>query len=180
MMNVYVNNALFEKDLERDKFTRYSIAKSGVYEFRVVPNNMFRGMSVREFIDVSQGHIYTFAVTGKGTNLDIAPIPDEPKETAEGMAGVRFVNVATGNVECNIHIDDAPVADGLTHLDTTDYITIAPGVYNVKVYSSADNSMMYEIPAVTFEEGKFYGGYLCGEEGKTTLAMSIEGITFIK
>ncbi|WP_372626678.1 DUF4397 domain-containing protein [Arsukibacterium sp.] len=106
--------------------------------------------------------ISLLAVGQDGSELDILDV--------NATSSVRVVHNVSDAPAVDVIVNDAiTLVDALSFPDFTDYNTVAPDTYNVKVAADADNSVVVIDADLTLEAGAFYSVLAVGSLGEDSI-----------
>jgi hypothetical protein len=106
--------------------------------------------------------ISLLAVGQDGSELDILDVG--------ATASVRVVHNVSDAPAVDVIVNDAiTLVDALTFPNFTDYATVAPDTYNVKVAADADNSVVVIDADLTLDAGAFYSVLAVGSLGQDSI-----------
>ena len=183
-VDVFVNGHLVADDLAYTAFTEYMPAEPGVYEIRVMPTGLNSVLATLEQAELLPGDIYTLAVIGLETDLSLELIPDSPRGQApNGRAFMRFINLSPYDTEFDIQLSGAPVVTALRFTESSDYVSMNPGMYQMKVFSSRDGQLALSNPRVPVRANRYYAAYIVGLERGTPplqVLLPLEGVTYLR
>lgn len=176
-VDVYANDRLLLADISYQEVTAYIRVPSGRYRIDIFPAGSTTNPIKSEVIRVEAGNTYTLAATGIAEELQLVAIHDQLSMTP-GRAKVRFLHLSP----------DAPAVDvgvkggetlfrDVSFQEATEYVTVHPGGQVVQVRPAGQETVVLEVPGVTFEPNKTYTVVATGFlEGKPSLeAILLEG-----
>ena len=93
-------------------------------------------------VAVEAGAKYTIAATNVLASIEAQIIADDPAPR-DGKTQVRVVHFSADTPAIDVLTQDGgtAVVDALSYPDATDYLTLDPGAYDLKVCADADNSV---------------------------------------
>ena len=102
------------------------------------------------------------AIGQDGSEMDILD--------ADATSSVRVVHNVSDAPAVDVIVNDAiTLVDALAFPNFTDYTTVAPDTYNVKVAADADNSVVVIDEDLTLEAGAYYSVLAVGALGESTV-----------
>ena len=128
-------------------------------------------------VAVEAGTMYTIAATNVLASIEAQVIVDAPAPR-DGETQVRVVHFSADTPAIDVLTQDGATAvvDGLAYPDATDYLTLDPGAYDLKVCADADNSVCPLDPAsLDLASGTSYSVFAIGSlEGESLTAVVAE------
>jgi hypothetical protein len=128
-------------------------------------------------VAVEAGTMYTIAATNVLASIEAQIIVDDPAPR-DGETQVRVVHFSADTPAIDVLTQDGSTAvvDALAYPDATDYLTLDPGAYDLKVCADADNSVCPLDPAsLDLASGTSYSVFAIGSlEGETLTAVVAE------
>ena len=133
-------------------------------------------------VEVAAGVKYTIAATNELAAIAAQIITDEPAPPAD-KTQVRVVHFSADTPAVDVLTQDgsATVVDALAYPDATDYLTLDPGAYDLKVCADADNSVCPLDPgSLDLDAGTAYSvfaiGSLTAEPSTLTAVVAVDAI----
>lgn len=133
-------------------------------------------------VPVEAGVKYTIAATNELAAIEAQIITDEPAPPAD-KTQVRVVHFSADTPDVDVLTQDgsATVVDALAYPDATDYLTLDPGAYDLKVCADADNSVCPLDPgSLDLDAGTAYSvfaiGSLTAEPSTLTAVVAVDAI----
>ena len=135
---------------------------------------------VADGVAVEAGARYTIAATNVLASIQAQVITDDPAPEA-GSAQVRVVHFSADTPAIDVLTQDGgtAVVDGLAYPDATEYLTLDPGTYDLKVCADADNTVCPLDPdSLDLAGGTAYSVFAIGSlEGQTlTAVVSVDAV----
>jgi len=93
-------------------------------------------------------------------------------------AGIRIFHAATIAQPVDIYLNDKPVIRALNYKQATDYLPLPKGKYNVKIYTTTNNKLLYN-ETINVDGNKFITLSAISESGKLNLIV-VEDILISK
>lgn len=131
-------------------------------------------------VALAGGTHYTIAATNLLASIEAQVITDAPTPT-DGKTQVRVVHFSADTPAVDVLTQDgsAKVVEGLAYPDATDYLTLDPGSYDLKVCAAADNTVCpLDPPALDLAGGHSYSVFAIGslDDGTLTAAVGVDAI----
>lgn len=154
-VDVLVNGGAAFTDVAFSDFSSYASLPAGTYEIQVVP----AGASDPVLIDVDLpvGSNTDYTVLAINTPDAIAPLVlvDDNKADASN-AMVRFVHASPNAPAVDIVVAGGPTLFDDVMYTESEYLSVAPGTYDLEARLSSNNALALSIPGVTLERGVVY------------------------
>jgi hypothetical protein len=129
---------------------------------------------VADDVAVEAGAMYTIAATNVLASIEAQIIADDPAPS-DGETQVRVVHFSADTPAVDVLTQDGATAvvDALAYPDATDYLTLDPGAYDLKVCADADNSVCPLDPdSLDLASGTSYSVFAIGSlEGDSLTAV---------
>jgi hypothetical protein len=133
-------------------------------------------------VALTAGVRYTIAATNVLASIEAQIITDDPSP-AEDATQVRVVHFSADTPAVDVLTQDGSttVVDGATYPNATEYLTLAPGAYDLKVCADADNSVCPLDPgSLDLDAGTAYSvfavGSLSAEPSTLTAVVAVDAI----
>ncbi len=135
---------------------------------------------VADGVTLKAGTHYTIAATNVLASIEAQIITDTPAPKA-GKAQARVVHLSADTPAVDVLTQDgsAKVVENLAYPDKTDYLTLAPGSYDLKVCASADNTVCPLDPGpLALAAATSYSVFAIGSlDGQTlTAVVGVDGV----
>jgi hypothetical protein len=174
-VDIYANGGLIGEGLAYTEITDYLSVPADTYQIQVVP----AGASIEEgpvVIDAAltfePGTMTTVAATGSLAD-GIMPqvLADDPAPSAAN-AQVRVVHYSFDAPAVDIAPDgDAAIIEGLEYPANTEYLDLPGGAYDLEIRASGTDTVAFDIPEITVDEGTSYTVFAVGGLGDGTFAV---------
>ena len=183
-VDVFVNGQLVADDLAYTAFTEYMPAEPGMYSIRIMPTGLNSILATLDHAELLPGTIYTMAIIGVETDLSLELIPDSPRtHPTNGRAFMRFINLSPYDTEYDVQLSGAPVVTVLGYTESSDYVSMNPGTYQMKIFNSRDGRLALTNPRVPVRANQFYAAYIVGFERGTPpmqVLLPLEGVSYLR
>ncbi len=131
-------------------------------------------------VALSAGTHYTIAATNVLASIEAQVITDAPSPTSSRtQARVVHLSADTPAVDVLTQDGSTTVVENLAYPDATDYLTLAPGSYDLKVCANADTTVCpLDPPALDLESGHAYSVFAIGSlgEGGLTAVVGVDAL----
>ena len=160
--DIYINRKLVIHHLKYEDFTEYIPARAGVHMVQVFPadNHTEQLLDIR--LNLEPDKIYTAAIIGPITHVEIEMFEDKFIEGNEDYAHMRFINLSPSETSLNVLIDDTPVVYDLKFTEATDYLRLEEGKHTMLVETSDENKRVIYHPNMVLKNGNIYTAYMVG------------------
>lgn len=131
-------------------------------------------------VQLDPGTMYTIAATNALASIEAQVITDDPAPVM-GKAEVRVVHFSADAPAIDVLTQDGATAvvDALAYPNATDYMTLDPGAYDLKVCADADNSVCPVDPdALDLAGGTSYSVFAIGslEDETLTAVVAVDAL----
>ncbi len=174
-VDVYVNGARVGAPLANLKFgdlSAYVALPAGTYDLKVcAAADATVCPIVANGVALAAGTQYTIAATNDLASIEAQVITDAPAPVAD-KTQVRVVHFSADTPAVDVLTQDgsAKVVNNVAYPNATDYLTLDPGSYDLKVCAHADNTVCPLDPAaLTLEAGNSYSVFAVGSLAGSTL-----------
>lgn len=175
-VDVYVNDAKVDalSGLEFGDLSAYVAVPGGTYAIKVCATADATVCPIDvAALDIADDTKYTIAATNALATIEAQVLVDDPSPVA-GKAQARVVHFSADTPAVDVLTQDgsAKVVENLAYPDATDYLTLDPGSYDLKVCANADNTVCPLDPgALDLASGTSYSVFAIGSlEGDTLTA----------
>lgn len=182
-VDVYVNGDKVDalSGLEFGDLSNYVAVPGGTYAIKVCATADATICPIDvPALAIAAGTKYTIAATNALASIEAQVLVDDPSPT-EGKTQVRVVHFSADTPAVDVLTQDgsATVVDALAYPNATDYLTLDPGSYDLKVCADADNTVCPLDPgALDLAAGTSYSVFAIGSLAGTTLtaAVGVDGV----
>jgi hypothetical protein len=175
-VDVYVNDTKVDalSGLEFGDLSAYVAVPGGTYAIKVCATADATVCPIDvAALDIADDTQYTIAATNALASIEAQVLVDDPSPVA-GKAQARVVHFSADTPAVDVLTQDgsAKVVENLAYPDATDYLTLDPGSYDLKVCANADNTVCPLDPgALDLASGTSYSVFAIGSlEGDTLTA----------
>lgn len=129
--------------LEFGDLSKYVSLAGGTYDLKVCAAADATVCPIEaDGVALDAGTMYTIAATNVLASIEAQIITDDPAPMA-GQSQVRVVHFSADTPAIDLLTQDGATAvvDALSYPDATEYLTLDPGSYDLKVCADADNSV---------------------------------------
>ena len=158
--------------LEFGNISKYVNLPAGTYDLKVCAAADASVCPIEaNDVELTAGTRYTIAATNVLAGIEAQIITDDPSPAA-GSTQVRVVHFSADAPAIDVLTQDgsATVVDALAYPDATDYLTLDPGAYDLKVCADADNAVCPLDPgSLDLEAGTSYSVFAIGSLEAETL-----------
>lgn len=182
-VDIYVNGRKIASNLSYRSFTEYLKVFPGYYRVAVFVAGTTTNPLVVSRINVIPNRIYTAAIIGLGTDLDIQMINDNRRVLENDRAYFRLVQFSPNAPVLDVYWDDRLILSELEYQEVSRYLGVTPGEYNLKFTSTMTDDVILENPSVILEGGKAYTIYVVGDITSRTglqVVIPLEGTTYLE
>lgn len=155
--DVLVNERLCAHKLGYKRYTKYSRALEGTYDFRILSDGQ---EILGQKIELERNMTYTVLVMGEKDSLALELIIDENGPAPSDKSFIRFINVSPRETDLNILINGERKLFDLEYGENGDYLELEPGEYELEATCSISGETKYIIPKSPFLGGTRYSGYI--------------------
>jgi Domain of unknown function (DUF4397) len=183
-VDVYVNGEKVGAplaDLEFGDLSEYVSLPAGTYDIKVCAAADPSVCPIdASGIALTGGTHYTIAATNVLASIEAQVITDAPAPT-NSKTQVRVVHFSADTPAVDVLTQDgsAKVVESLAYPDATDYLTLDPGSYDLKVCAAADNTVCpLDPPSLDLASGHSYSVFAIGslDGGTLTAAVGVDAV----
>ncbi|SDK99681.1 DUF4397 domain-containing protein [Natronincola ferrireducens] len=166
-VDVYANDCLIVKNISYKHVSHYLSLPAGPTNIKIYP----AGSRVNPVLDVNivvpPMEILTVAAVGTLSTIELLVI-EEPKFCAPYYkTNIRFGHLSPNAPTVDITLKDGTVIfSNVSFKDVTDYIRVAPGIYELQVRIAGTNQVVLNLPSVALNPKNFYTIYAVGLVGE--------------
>jgi len=167
--------------LEFGDLSEYVALPAGTYDIKVCASADETVCPIdASGVSLAAGTHYTIAATNVLASIETQIITDAPSPT-DGKTQVRVVHLSADTPAVDVLTQDgaAKVVENLAYPDPTEYLTLDPGSYDLKVCAAADNTVCpLDPPALDLQAGHSYSVFAVGslEGGSLTAVVGVDAI----
>ena len=156
-VDVFVNEDAVLEGVEFGTISDYLGLEPGEYTFAVAPAGEGRDAAVLEAsAEVEAANLYTVAAVGTLDDIEAAVLQDNTTR----LRAVHFVPDAPA-VDVTV-VDGPTLFEGVEFGDATDYVTVAPGTYDVAVQVSESGDHVATFEGVELAPTTTYSAFALG------------------
>ena len=131
VVDVYINDTLFFRDLVFRQFSPYIYLPEGSYDMSVYSANTRENPLISRNINVDKNKLITIAMVGNAGTLRLLNIEEGIEIPTKGKSKTRVVNLVPNSPDMNILYNDTVLFEHNDFRDITDYKEIDPGIYRI-------------------------------------------------
>ena len=168
-VDIYADGGLIAEGLAFAQITDYLQVPGGEYQIQVVPSGttLEDGQIVIDApLTFEAGKMTTVAATGSLAD-GIVPqvIADDPAPSPD-TAQVRVAHLSYDAPAVDIAVDGGDVVvPNLSYPDTTDYLALPGGAYDLEIRPAGTTDVAFDIPEITIADGVSYTVFAVGGLG---------------
>jgi hypothetical protein len=172
-VDVYANGAEVLSDVPFAVISEYLEVPAAtpiqLQVFAASPEPATEGAVIDATLTFEAGTMTTVAATDVLANITPQVIADAPAPVVD-MAQVRVVHLSADAPAVDVAPDGAePIVEGLAYPDATDYLTVAPGAYDLEVRPAGTMDVALQLDPVTLEAGTSVSVFAIGSLAGGTL-----------
>lgn len=182
-VDIYVNGKLVASGLRYKDFTEYMRAVPGYYRTVVYQAGTTNRPYLATGINISANTIYTAALNGDNTNLDMELITDRSRAKNYNTAYMRFISLSPSRDAIDIYIDNRKVVSDMAYGEISNYLPLKPGVHSMDIRLAGTNQTILQNPYMSLKGGNYYTTYLVGYSHKAPrleVLIPLEGTSYLK
>lgn len=159
-VDVYLNRKLTLKNVPFGTVSPYLSVPAGNYavEVFVAGANPRRADPVlAEGIDVEAGASYTYAALNFSEQINSYFYEDDRTAPASGNTKIKVLHASPDAGAVDVALQGGPVLFGnLNNGESTDYLEVPAGSYNLEIRAAGTNTVLYTIPTLNLTAGSIY------------------------
>ena len=179
VVDVYINDTLFFKDLVFRQFSPYIYLPEGSYDMSVYSANTRENPLISRNINVDKNKLITIAMVGNAGTLRLLNIEEGIEIPTKGKSKTRVVNLVPNSPDMNILYNDTVLFEHNDFRDITDYKEIDPGIYRIDL-ELFENGKIVRTTRVNINPDRIYSLYLLGNAANIEIFQSLDGASFIR
>lgn len=178
-VDVYIDGQLVVEDLSFTNFSDYSYLEEGVHTVQVVPTNDSSTILINKMVDVPDDRIFTIAIVGNLENIEPLLIEDDINEVPSTKeATLRVIHLSPTAPSVNIIADSATIFEDLDFKESSDYIKVPAGMYDIKVALS-ENGNIVLTSKINLKANRIYTIFVVGNPPNLGLIQSVDVNTYL-
>jgi len=143
----------------------YLKVPAGAHNVKVYATGTTSSPVIDADLTLAAGKAYTVAATGAVADIKAQVLQDDPKPVAS-TAKVRVVHFSADAPAVDIAtagsaVDEAVVKD-LAYPDSTDYLALPGGTYDLEVRLAGETTVALDLPNVNVQDGRAYSVFAVG------------------
>ena len=162
-LDVYEYGILIASNIELGAMSDYARLSANSYDFQVL-NTGTNGPVLSDFIlPLGEKTDYTVILTGKIGAIDRIWLGRDRQSVQGQQARLRVAHAdpSLGVVDVSLN-GDAPLFTNVDYLENRGFVTLPSGTYDFVVKSSADGSVLFDVPSQELTRGGQYTAVLVG------------------
>ncbi len=179
VVDVYINDTLFFRDLVFRQFSPYIYLPEGSYDMSVYSANTRENPLISRNINVDKNKLITIAMVGNAGTLRLLNIEEGIEIPTKGKSKTRVVNLVPNSPDMNILYNDTVLFEHNDFRDITDYKEIDPGIYRIDL-ELFENGKIVRTTRVNINPDRIYSLYLLGNAANIEIFQSLDGASFIR
>ncbi len=179
VVDVYINDTLFFRDLVFRQFSPYIYLPEGSYDMSVYSANTRENPLISRNINVDKNKLITIAMVGNAGTLRLLNIEEGIEIPTKGKSKTRVVNLVPNSPDMNILYNDTVLFEHNDFRDITDYKEIDPGIYRIDL-ELVENGKIVRTTRVNINPDRIYSLYLLGNAANIEIFQSLDGASFIR
>lgn len=179
VVDVYINDTLFFRDLVFRQFSPYIYLPEGSYNMSVYSANTRENPLISRNINVDKNKLITIAMVGNAGTLRLLNIEEGIETPTKGKSKTRVVNLVPNSPDMNILYNDTVLFEHNDFRDITDYKEIDPGIYRIDL-ELVENGKIVRTTRVNINPDRIYTLYLLGNAANIEIFQSLDGASFIR
>lgn len=179
VVDVYINDTLFFRDLVFRQFSPYIYLPEGSYDMSVYSANTRENPLISRNINVDKNKLITIAMVGNAGTLRLLNIEEGIEIPTKGKSKTRVVNLVPNSPDMNILYNDTVLFEHNDFRDITDYKEIDPGIYRIDL-ELVENVKIVRTTRVNINPDRIYSLYLLGNAANIEIFQSLDGASFIR
>lgn len=185
--DVYINDKIYVSGLSYKNFSDYFSLSDQNYNFKIYVSGNRTNLLFEKDIDLYAQKIYTLAIIGEYnlSSFNLELIDDRLHETNKNFSYIRFINLSPTLMEVDILLNNQLIISNLSYSTYSNYLELAPNIYNLKVYESDlnQNNLILQNPNMKLNPSKIYSAYIVGTYqsnfNQTQILLPLEGATYL-
>lgn len=179
VVDVYINDTLFFRDLVFRQFSPYIYLPEGSYNMSVYSANTRENPLISRNINVDKNKLITIAMIGNAGTLRLLNIEEGIEIPTKRKSKTRVVNLVPNSPDMNILYNDTVLFEHNDFRDITDYKEIDPGIYRIDL-ELFENGKIVRTTRVNINPDRIYSLYLLGNDANIEIFQSLDGASFIR
>lgn len=179
VVDVYINDTLFFRDLVFRQFSPYIYLPEGSYDMSVYSANTRENPLISRNINVDKNKLITIAMVGNAGTLRLLNIEEGIEIPTKGKSKTRVVNLVPNSPDMNILYNDTVLFEHNDFRDITDYKEIDLGIYRIDL-ELVENGKIVRTTRVNINPDRIYSLYLLGNAANIEIFQSLDGASFIR
>ncbi|MGS0763796.1 DUF4397 domain-containing protein [Syntrophomonas curvata] len=160
-VDVYADENLVFQNVAYNEISEYLVVGPEDIHIEVFPAGEKSNPLIDTNVNIPPSERITIAMIGAPTDLSLLPIflPGEPITTDDGR--IRFAHLSPGAPDMSLAVENGPQFDDVAYTQVTDFETIAPGTYNLKLRWAGEDEVLLK-ETLRVQERTAYTVYAAG------------------
>ncbi len=176
--DIYVDGNLVFPNIPYQGISNYVPLPAGNRTLRITPAGQSNSPILEPTLPLAEGRDYTVLAVGRPGSIEAWQITDNNALPEAGRARVRLVHAALDAPAidiCLVGQNSCPVTN-ISYRNTSDYIPLNAGTYNLEVRRSGTNEVLRNLPDLRVNNGAVYSLFLTGlVQGEVPLQLIVRG-----
>lgn len=176
------SGGVMARGLVYSDFTEYLPVHSGSCTVRCIPRGAEEPLWDNTF-SIPENSVYTVTASGEQDNIKVLTISESPMYIPPYRACLRFANLCCYCPGVDVYLYEGnTLCRGIAYGGVSDYMTIYPGKYTLRMVDSKSGNVILTVPNQTFYSGRYHTAYSVGRHGHSSLRMltPLDGISYLR
>ncbi|TDQ42187.1 DUF4397 domain-containing protein [Aureibacillus halotolerans] len=161
-VDVYVNGQPLLRQFAYEQHSQYARLPEGTYTIEVFPSGKTTNPVIRTEVSLDGGKAYTLAVGGTLDDIGLYVFEDSPRVPAN-ESKFRVVHLSPGAPSIDVGVVGRDlVFEDIEFGEASDYLGVSPMTVDLEIKQAGTNTVLLEVPDVTFRENRVYTLYAVG------------------
>ncbi|MBS6503547.1 MAG: DUF4397 domain-containing protein [Clostridium sp.] len=162
-VDIYLDGSLFVKDSPFSNISCYESVAPGTHELQLYITGTYDTPLFTRNIDILPDTSLTVNIVTSGGGINILVLNDVNVKGNMTLSFLRFINLSSNAPLMSLSLPNNIVLfDNVEYLETTGYLPLSPGIYNLKVTFSAIAGLEKYINERRLQNGRYYTIYIIG------------------
>ncbi|HUF52884.1 MAG TPA: DUF4397 domain-containing protein [Dehalococcoidia bacterium] len=164
-VDIYLDGAEAISDLDFDDITDYVAVPAGDHNVQIFPASADGSGEpvIQADVTLTASTDYTIAAVGALADIEPLVLVDNNAAPAAGQAHLRVVHASPDAPAVDVFAEGAGVVvPGAEFKDTSGYLPLGAGTYNLEVRAAGTETVAIDLPGVTLEAGNVYTAFAVG------------------
>lgn len=164
-VDFYMGNSLLASNINFGSFSPYLKVAKGRQEFRITEKGNKNNVIATLTLNFNDGEVYTVAAATDGVKTIAYGIAEPTDRENLNYGHLRVCHLSPNAGKVDVTANGYTILGDIDYLEVSNYITIAPGRYDIKLNKSGTDETVLNVSSQTMRAGVYNTLYIIGLAG---------------